>query len=290
VKPESSKSTEAHRLQPLDAGNPTEVEPRNGRVATVEAQHLSDPDRIELSARIESLGRAENFKTENLIASSSLPDATAVASDIKQKKFWTGKKIAIAASLSVALIAGSAFGYQTYQNSQKSKADATTSPAVVTVSTDTARTQLVEDALSVTGSIWAWDPLSLGPEVSGLRITSINVEEGDHVKKGQVLATLNSALLRAQLDQAKARLNSSQANLNKSIQPNRPEDIIALRAMLAQAEATVAQEEAKQHQAHATLKNAEVTARRFTEFLAPERSALKIQTIERWPRPTRAKK
>ncbi len=269
MKPETSKPTEAQRLHQLDAGN-QETDPRNskGRVATVEASRLGDTDRIQLSMRIDNLDRSDSdadstnneHKTENsarLVNDAKSPVAT--------KRFWTRKKvIASAVTLTIA-IAGTVYGYQTWQKSQAPKVDAVT-PAVVTVSTDVARAQRVEDTLSVTGSIWAWDPLSVGPEVSGLRITSINVEEGDHVKKGQVLATLNSSLLRAQLDQAKARLHSSQANLSKSIQPNRPEDIIALRAMLAQAEAAVAQEEAKRHQADASLGNAEVTAHRFSEL------------------------
>lgn len=270
MKPETSKLTEAQRLHQLDAGTQDE-DPRNGkgRIATVEAHLLDDPDRIQLSARIESL-RADDSDSvsnhESRTASSPRLANETKSTALTKGKFWTRKKI-IASTLTLAVaIAGCVYGYQTWQKSQASKTDLTVTPAVVTVSTDVARTQQVEDTLSVTGSIMAWDPLSVGPEVSGLRITSINVEEGDHVTKGQVLATLNSTLLRAQLDQAKARLHSSQANLSKSIQPNRPEDIIALRAMLAQAEATVHQEEAKLKQAHASLGNAEVTAHRFTEL------------------------
>jgi len=172
----------------------------------------------------------------------------------------------ITAIVLIAIIAGSVYGYQTYQSKQQADKAATATPAVVTVTSARSKLQPVEDNLSVTGSVWAWDPLSIGAEVSGLRITSINVEEGDRVRKGQVLATLNSALLRAQLEQAKARLASSHANLGKAIQPNRPEDIIALQAALEQAEASVHQEEAKHKQAHASLGNAEVTSHRFTEL------------------------
>ncbi len=135
------------------------------------------------------------------------------------------------------------------------------------VTTAAARLQLVDDSVSVTGSVSAWDPLSVGAEVNGLRIQSVAVEEGDFVRKGQPLARLNSALLTAQLKQARARLAASEATLRKSIQPNRREEILALAAALAQAEANVAQGEAQLKQARVNLKNAEVNDRRYAELL-----------------------
>jgi len=137
---------------------------------------------------------------------------------------------------------------------------------VVTVTTAAAKAQAVSDEMVVTGSVSAWDPLNVGPEVSGLRIETVRVEEGDTVAKGQVLATLNSSLLKAQLDQVRARLASTEAALKKSIQPNRPEDILALEAAVAQAEANVAQEEAMRQQAAANLANANLNAGRFRDL------------------------
>lgn len=143
--------------------------------------------------------------------------------------------------------------------------DAVVSP-VVTVTTSVASANSISDEMVVTGSVSAWDPLNVGAEVSGLRIETVRVEEGDKVSKGQVLATLNSALLRAQLEQVRARLSSTEASLKKSIQPNRPEDILSLEAAVAQAEANVSQEEAMRVQASANLANANLNARRFQEL------------------------
>src|SRR5262249_19459763 len=89
------------------------------------------------------------------------------------------------------------------------------------------------------------------------------VEEGDLVKKGQVLATLNSALIQAQLEEAKARLQSSRAALKKAIQPNRQEDILALKAAVAQSQANTLQEEAHARQAQVNLANADPNAKRY---------------------------
>ncbi len=139
-------------------------------------------------------------------------------------------------------------------------------PAVVTVTTTKAVSRMVDDTIAVTGTVAAWDPLHVGAEVSGLRITAVDAEEGDHVSKGQILANLNSSLLQAQLQQAQARLQSCEANLRKAIQPNRPEEITGLKAALAHAEATVAQEEAKRSQARVNLANVELNATRYAEL------------------------
>ena len=124
----------------------------------------------------------------------------------------------------------------------------------------------VDDVLSVTGSVSAWDPLNIGAEISGLRIVSVNVEEGDAVKKGQPLAVLNSALLKAQLQQAQAKLTSSQASLKKAIKPNRDEEILALKATFAQSEADIAQQEALEKEAQFKLSDAELNAGRYKQL------------------------
>src|SRR5262249_1410668 len=85
-------------------------------------------------------------------------------------------------------------------------------------------------------------------------------------KKGQVLATLNSSVLRAQLDQARARFASSRTNLKKAIQPNRFEDIESFKAALSQARANTAQQEAMLAQAEANLANAERNEKRFSDL------------------------
>ena len=140
------------------------------------------------------------------------------------------------------------------------------STAVLTVSTSKAKMQNTARHLSVNGSISAWDPLSIGAEVQGLRIEKMNVEEGDQVKEGQVLATLNSSILRAQLEQQRAHLRADVAGLRKAIQPNRVEDLNTWRAALKQAEANVAQEEANLFRAQSNLSNLQEHARRYTEL------------------------
>ena len=138
-----------------------------------------------------------------------------------------------------------------------------TDKAVLTVSTSQAIPRKIHRHVKVTGTIWAWDPLTIGSEIGGLRIETVPVEEGDIVQKGQVLATLNSALIRADLEQKRAQLNHATINLEKTKQPNRPMDIARLRAALAQAQAVVSQEEANVTRAKANLRNASNNTKRY---------------------------
>jgi HlyD family secretion protein len=137
---------------------------------------------------------------------------------------------------------------------------------VMTVSYETADYHPIKRTLSINGSVSAWDPLSIGSEVNGLRIDSVRVEEGMHVKKGDILATLNSSVLQAQLEQEQARFLASKASLSKAIQPNRREDINALRAQLSQAKATVAQEQAVLIRSKSNAANARANADRYTDL------------------------
>jgi HlyD family secretion protein len=163
------------------------------------------------------------------------------------------------------VIAAASMAVSYLQNNFKpaAKAAALNAPPAVTVSTTTAKVKQVDDAVSVTGSVSAWDPLTVGAESGGMAIKSVSVEEGDTVKKGQILATLNSSVLKAQLVQAQARLASAEASVKKSIQPNRPEAINALKDMLAQNAAEIQQEEALQKEAGITWETAALNAKRW---------------------------
>lgn len=62
--------------------------------------------------------------------------------------------------------------------------------------------ELLSNDLRITGSILPDESVVLRPEASG-RVTGIYFNEGQHVKKGQRLLTINDAELRAQLERAK---------------------------------------------------------------------------------------
>lgn len=68
-------------------------------------------------------------------------------------------------------------------------------PAVTVVKAE--RREIVENAV-VTGTLVPRDEILVSPEVEGLRITELLVEEGDRVAKGQVLARLSLEMIATQ--------------------------------------------------------------------------------------------
>lgn len=95
--------------------------------------------------------------------------------------------------------------------------------SAMTVTTATVKERPLARAVTVMGTVVAWEEMPVGAEVGGLAITEVLVDEGDEVKRGQVLARLNDSVLRAQLAQqeasivaARATLTEAQANLKRA--------------------------------------------------------------------------
>lgn len=191
------------------------------------------------------------------------PPANITAS-LRQTLF--GRFAVIWLSVAVVLVLSAGVFVLTHPGKQTSTKADSESQVVLTVSTKQAQLKTIDRHLSVNGSIFAWDPLSIGSEVAQLRVESINVEEGDMVKTGQILATLNSSILKAQLEQQKAHLAADEAALSKAIQPNRIEDLNSWRAALSQAEANLAQEEANLARVKAHAANLQEIAKRYQEL------------------------
>lgn len=66
------------------------------------------------------------------------------------------------------------------------------------------------------GAIEAWQEASVGAQVGGQRIAEVRAEVGDEVKKGQVLARLDTALLNAELAELRAALGQAEASANEA--------------------------------------------------------------------------
>lgn len=78
--------------------------------------------------------------------------------------------------------------------------------------------------VSETGSVKATQDINLGFKTIG-KILSINVSVGDFIKKGDVLAQLDSSQILAQLQSAKAGLNSASNQYEKLLNGSTQEDI-----------------------------------------------------------------
>ena len=70
--------------------------------------------------------------------------------------------------------------------------------------------------LQANGNITAWQEASVGAEVNGLRLASVNVNVGDVVRKGQVLAVFASETTKAESLQSQASLMQAEASFENA--------------------------------------------------------------------------
>lgn len=84
-------------------------------------------------------------------------------------------------------------------------------PTGMAVSTTPVVTRPLASGISVSGPVSAVEEMQLGVEVSGLRVTALNVDVGEQVRRGQVLLTLDHRVLDSDLAQANAGLREAEA-------------------------------------------------------------------------------
>ncbi|MGC4035733.1 MAG: efflux RND transporter periplasmic adaptor subunit [Chitinophagaceae bacterium] len=102
----------------------------------------------------------------------------------------------------------------------------------VKVSAEKAVKRTIIETVNASGQIYPEVEVKISPDISG-EIVELNVEEGDSVKKGQVLAKIYADIYATQRDQASASVNQQQA-----ITANSAAQLNALKATLEQAEKT----------------------------------------------------
>jgi RND family efflux transporter MFP subunit len=86
-------------------------------------------------------------------------------------------------------------------------------PAVSSLRTEEpAASATANTALSGTGTLYPREEAQLGPKMSGV-LTAVNVEEGDKVKKGQLLFKLDSSSADLSVRQAKTQLETAEVQL-----------------------------------------------------------------------------
>ena len=131
-------------------------------------------------------------------------------------------------------------------------ADAPATPATagkpsLTVSLTQPSSGQMPVTLLANGSVAAWQEASVGAEVSGLRIQELHAQVGDSVKRGQLLATLSSDSIQA--------------------------DLALARATLAEATAMAAEASANADRARAVQGTGALSAQQINQFLTGEMTA-----------------
>jgi RND family efflux transporter MFP subunit len=83
----------------------------------------------------------------------------------------------------------------------------------LTVSTAAPRRLVWPATLAASGAVAPWQEASIGAQIGGYQLIDVRVNVGDHVKKGQLLAKFDPALLLA--DQAQLQANFDQVEANR---------------------------------------------------------------------------
>ena len=107
----------------------------------------------------------------------------------------------------------------------------------VMVATEKAITRTITETVNASGKIYPEVEVKISPDISG-EIVGLYVNEGDTVKKGQVLAKIYADIYQTQKDQVSAGL--TQAEAQKS---NSEASIVGLKATLDQAKLTYDREQ-----------------------------------------------
>lgn len=95
--------------------------------------------------------------------------------------------------------------------SKDEKAATDTPTGAMAVTVIPATSQQIRRSVLVSGPVAAWEEMQLGVEVSGLRVTALNVDVGQQVRKGELLLQLDHRSLDSDLAQANASLREAEA-------------------------------------------------------------------------------
>ena len=155
------------------------------------------------------------------------------------------------------------------------------------IKTAAAEARQVDRVLSLTGSLQADESVNLVFEVPG-KITAINTDFGQFVRKGQVIATLDAAEFQLQIERSKAAMAQALARvgLDPGQEEVKPDSTPAIR----QAKAQLEDAWQKYDSAQKLLKSGDISQQRFVEMekayqarvaaLEAQRDELRIQMAQ----------
>ncbi|MFM8585124.1 MAG: efflux RND transporter periplasmic adaptor subunit [Gammaproteobacteria bacterium] len=197
------------------------------------------------------------------------PPEVRIVIDVISRKFLVmGVTLAVALSLSACSRGGD-------------KAPAASSLTVTLVA---AERRQIDREIVASGSVAAWQEMSLGVEVAGLRVANVLVEPGDRVAAGQALLELDRRTLEVQARQAEASLAQARANAELAISQEKrgasllernlisANDFEVLRANRSKAEAQVVSAEAERDASKLRLG--------FATLRAPDAGVISARTVQ----------
>lgn len=100
---------------------------------------------------------------------------------------------------------------------QKTETKVATAKPALTVELISPTQESWPEQLAASGNVMPWQEASVSAEINGVRLVKVLVNVGDVVRKGQVLARLNSDPVQADLDAAGAGVAEARAALGQAV-------------------------------------------------------------------------
>lgn len=178
-------------------------------------------------------------------------DEESLRKGLKQATSGYGKLlVGVGLGMAIALIGARLVGNQSSAPTAPT-AETAASVSAQTVTIAPVQVGSVTERLTVTGTVQPTDLLEVTPQVGGLQIRQVLVEEGDLVTAGQPLVILDDTELRTQIQQAQAQIEVAQAQLQQE------------RANLAQTRALLVEAQAKRARYQALVDQGAVSSEEF---------------------------
>ena len=199
-----------------------------------------------------------------------------------KNKVWLISAIVIVVFIAALLIWKSGSDKKTNQSVKQQKTDQTAQKAALTVTVIRPEQQNWQQTFTANGNIAAWQEVVIGSELSGQRLTKVNVNVGDQVKRGQVLAEINSETIRADLAAAKASYAEAQAVLTDAITNNKRIQQLKNTGAISAQEATQYQTSQATAQARLDAAKAQIESNQLrlsqTQVVSPDNGVISART------------
>jgi RND family efflux transporter MFP subunit len=142
----------------------------------------------------------------------------------------------------------------------------------------------IQRTVVVSGPVAAFEEMQLGVEISGARVTALNVDVGEQVRKGEVLLELDHRSLDSELQQANAALSEAEAGValaraNLARAEGLVKDRYISAAQLDELRAARTQAEARRNTARASRDAAQLR-RDFAELRAPADGVISRRLVQ----------
>ncbi|MGJ8757378.1 efflux RND transporter periplasmic adaptor subunit [Acinetobacter sp. HC8-3S] len=165
----------------------------------------------------------------------------------------------------------------------KDQKDSNLSPkAALTVTVIQPKVQNWKQTFAANGNIAAWQEVVISSELSGQRLTKVNVNVGNKVRRGQVLAEINSDTIRADLAAAKASYAEAQAVLADAITNNKRIQQLKNTGAISAQESTQYQTSQATAQARLDAAKAQIESNQLrlaqTQIVAPDNGVISART------------